>query len=392
MCRKLIYIYLVCFVLALAGEAWADTIAYWRFDDQDIPDIDFSEGLATEVAAGNPLPDIDAQAGWDSGNYRKAVHDWSGNGNHLTTWDYSWAGWEWDSNVPASNVPSTGAYNALSMEHTQAMGSYPASFTWSAQSSPIGIDIEEIEPNQFTIEASFFTNQTGWSHTIVGRDAMGVNTQTGGDLPRAALYFQILNYGLPTFQFADVSGYWHFAQANDSVSTGKWYHMVGVSDGNTTSLYLADVEAGRGFQLVAQTDMTASGSPDTSLTNGKSADPNTDVDWYAGTWSVGRGLYDANHTDRYFGYIDEVRISDTALKPSQFLFQQWASDPDPADESDTSTSVVLSWDPIPSATGHDVYFGTDETKVTDANRDNQLGVLVQQNYGSNSYPVSGLTP
>ena len=43
-------------------------------------------------------------------------------------------------------------------------------------------------------------------------------------------------------------------------------------------------------------------------------------------WSVGRGRYGTSanpaddHVDRFYGYIDEVRISDTALPPSQFLF------------------------------------------------------------------------
>ena len=40
---------------------------------------------------------------------------------------------------------------------------------------------------------------------------------------------------------------------------------------------------------------------------------------YAGTWTVGRGLWGGGHTDRLFGYVDEVRISDTALRPYQFL-------------------------------------------------------------------------
>ncbi len=42
-------------------------------------------------------------------------------------------------------------------------------------------------------------------------------------------------------------------------------------------------------------------------------------DWHAGGWSVGRGLYGGGHTDRGYGFIDDVRISDGALAPSQLL-------------------------------------------------------------------------
>src|SRR5262249_40975090 len=39
-------------------------------------------------------------------------------------------------------------------------------------------------------------------------------------------------------------------------------------------------------------------------------------------------LYAGNHTDRAYGLIDEVRISDTALRPDQFLFSTpWTNPP-----------------------------------------------------------------
>jgi hypothetical protein len=55
MSKKLYF--LISFVLLLNlvssfSVASAATVAYCRFDDQNIPDIDFSEGLASEVAPG----------------------------------------------------------------------------------------------------------------------------------------------------------------------------------------------------------------------------------------------------------------------------------------------------------------------------------------------------
>jgi hypothetical protein len=67
--------------------------------------------------------------------------------------------------------------------------------------------------------------------------------------------------------------------------------------------------------LVANTDLVASGSPNRALTTGVTSGSG----YNAGAWSVGRGLYDGLHTDRAYGFIDEVRISDAALSPAEFL-------------------------------------------------------------------------
>jgi hypothetical protein len=133
-------------------------------------------------------------------------------------------------------------------------------------------------------------------------------------------------------KFCDVSGFWHEAVSAGGAITGfnfpntaagSWYSMAATSDGNTLSLYLKNVEAGNpAYTLVAQTDLTISGSPNRALTPGTGSGG----DWTAGNWTVGRGLYAGGHGDRAWGFIDEVRISDTALLPSQLLF----SVPEPA--------------------------------------------------------------
>jgi len=73
-----------------------------------------------------------------------------------------------------------------------------------------------------------------------------------------------------------------------------------------------------------------------------------------------------------------------------YAFGGKAGLPDPGNlESQVCTSAVLSWEPGIYADKHDVYFGTDETKVTDADRNNQLGVLVGQNQDASHYPIAG---
>lgn len=295
------YIIVMISGILLTGWIFADTVAYWRFE----------EGPAGSSVK-KPFGAIDS----------------SGNGNHLEPWTEAGSnGFRYRSDVAFTSVPGTGAANNFSIQNT---GSYPAmatrsdTYPYGAGSYPSGLDIEDITPAQFTIEA-FFKPETGGYRTIVGRDAINV---AAGNAPLAALYFQIKPDDSVKIQFADVSGYSHIAQSAEYVIkgfhfssdpqglTGKWYYMAAVSDGSTLSLYLANVSDNGPLWLLAQTDMTASGSPNTALAKGTQ----NGSEWHTGAWSVGRGLYNGNKTDRAFGFIDEVRISNTALTPDQFLF------------------------------------------------------------------------
>lgn len=294
--KRPISLLLLFAIMGVGSVASAATVAYWRFDD--VGDADIEQW--GPVAAGNPMPDSDGQTVW-----RKAAHDHSGNGNDLTTWEWDWAGFNWSDDVPAAQVPLTGTANNLSMASTG--GCCPAAMTWSEQSLPGGVDIETITPAAFTIEASFKPtyNPADGYHTIVGRDGMNVATVLN-DPAKAPLYFSTRPGASVAIEFSDVAGNtWQAVSEPGVVTADQWYSMVGVSDGSTLSLYLDNV-------LVAQ---TAINSADPSLAVGLGSGG----DWEAGTWSVARGLWNGGHVDRLYGFIDEVRISDTALDPSHFL-------------------------------------------------------------------------
>ncbi|MCJ7516139.1 MAG: PEP-CTERM sorting domain-containing protein [Dehalococcoidia bacterium] len=303
MCKKLFLLVLVLTVVGIVSVASAGTVAYWRFEPGE-PGIDFSEN------AYPAMPDSDGRAVW-----RKGADDWSGNGNHLTTFQHAWAGENFSTDVPYATVPQTGASNAQSIVNA---GSYPAAMTWSAQSLPSGTDIEVITPAAFTVEACFKASSLNNYSTLVGRDGRDVWTQNTGTEPNpgnwAPFYLTARSNGLVRIQFHDLSGYQHTAEsALGLVTNGQWYCIAGVSDGSTLSLYLDD---GGGYDLVAQTALDPNNiGIDTRLAIGAGAAG----DNWAGTWTVGRGLWNGGHTDRFFGNIDEVRISDAALNPSQFL-------------------------------------------------------------------------
>lgn len=283
---------LLAVVSLLSMTVTADTVAYWRFED----------GTAGAQVA-HPVGD---------GQYYEGVVDVSGNGNGLSVWNESWAGYVYKSEVGGTSV--NGLANKLSVKNS---GGYPA--MWTDPSDPIS----SITPAAFTIEATFKLENGGYK-TIVGRDSRG-SASINGDL--AALYFQAVPDNGLAIKFCDVSGYWHEAVAAPGSYIGfdwgtdpdgtqaHWYSMAGVSDGSTLSLWLRDVTTNGTWQLIAQTDMTLAGSPNTALTKGTGSGG----DWTAGQWSVGRGLYAGGHGDRAYGYIDEVRISDAALSVDQFL-------------------------------------------------------------------------
>jgi hypothetical protein len=282
--------------ICLSATSHADTVAYWRFE----------EGPAgTDVIhiAGEP------------NTFSPDVLDESGNGNHLSAWVTGGGpGHGYRVDRPVTAIGLTGAANNFSVQNT---GGFPGMFTET------GSQVSTMTFPEFTIEVSFMP-ETGGFRTLVGRDSQG--SVTTGNLDLAALYFQIQPDSSLAIKFSDVSGYWHEAIspvdtiagfAFPDTAAGTWYHAAAVSDGATLSLYLANADTNSGYQLVAQTDMTASGSPDTTLTAGTG----DGGDWDAGNWTVGRGLYAGGHGDRAYGFIDEVRISDSALAVTDLLHQ-----------------------------------------------------------------------
>ena len=281
----------------MVGSAHAETLAYWRFED----------GTAGENVV----------HGGDTGFYGADVVDSSGSGNTLSAWETGGgAGYRYSASVPYGPVPQTGAANNLSVRNT---GGGPTFFSIDRNglaANPTST-LNTASLSQFTVEASYKA-ENGAFRTVIGRDGNNVVTDQGNLAP---FYLSFTPQNAVRVSFADVSGVNHLAQTADDFVTGfdgglaspddagVWYNLAAVSDGSTLSLYVNGV-------LAATNDLTASGSADTALT----AAPGTSGgDWIGGGWTVGRGLFDGNHSDRAFGLIDEVRISDSALPANLLL-------------------------------------------------------------------------
>jgi hypothetical protein len=290
--------------LAVAGAlllgalpAFASTVAYWRFEEGP------ADALITHVSGANGV--------WSADTL-----DSSGNGNALSAWSQdAWANEYYKADVPAPVIPATGQPNNFSIKNA---GGYPG--LWNES-------LATWTPAQWTIEACFKPEETDGYRTIVGRDSRGAATQ-GTSANDSALYFQIRPDERVAVIFQDVAGYSHMAESAPGVvkgfpystdpngTTGRWYAMAATSDGVTLKLYLNDLSAGTGYQLVGTKDLAATGSPNTALTPGLGSGS----DWSAGNFTVMRGMWNGGHTDRAYGFIDEVRLSDVALDPTQFLF------------------------------------------------------------------------
>jgi hypothetical protein len=277
------------------SETTAATVAYWRFET----------GPANAIVVHNGA----------DGAFSGTTPDFSGNGNSLSTWSSGgYAGYAYRPDVPFRTVSQSGMTNRFSVKNT---GPYPAMFTSASGSVPIGINAQTITPAQFTIEASYKPEANGSYRTVVGRDAKNVSST---DPNLAALYLQVRPDDSVAVSFTDISGYTHNANSppgwvygfnfgtNPEGTNAPWYNLAAVSDGSTLRLYV-------NYVLVGTNDLIASGSPNRSLAKGTI----NGGDWTTGAWSVGRGLYAGGHTDRAYGLIDEVRISNAALTPAEFL-------------------------------------------------------------------------
>lgn len=258
----------------------AGPVARWDFKDP-----------ALGAANGAALPDSDGYTVW-----RVAANDKSGYGNHLTTWEQGWAGFNWSTNSPQ------GDYSIV------AAGSFPAAYTWSAQSQPPYANLESLVLSNFTVEALFTATGSGY-RTVLGRDARNASVSSPSS---ATLYFGLNPSDQPTIEFTDMNGQSVRLTAPTAIvdNNTTWYHLVGVFNGTNLSLY-------RNGTLIASTNKVMGAMANHTV--GTASGPG----WHAGGWTVARGIWNGDHTDRWFGLIDEIAISGKALTSGSFVIDNF---------------------------------------------------------------------
>lgn len=244
----------------------ADTIAYYRFENGD-PGRNY--GSVTN----------------------HSILDSSGHGYHLTPYRNPVI----SSDVPSVIVSQTGAPNRQSIHLSGVEDVFEDE----------GGALNRVVFTNITIEAWVrFDTLTGWQ-TFIGRDDNGSpgegagtqslfylsktsDTKPGPDQLANALRVELITRENQILAFDSLF----------QVAAHVWYHVAVVGDVSegTLSLYVDGVQAGG-----------TSGFTGLFVPTGYAA------------WTLGRGQYRGKAADHFFGNLDEVRFSNQALGPSQFL-------------------------------------------------------------------------
>jgi len=256
-------LYVLTSLLIASPACRADTLAYYRFEDM----------------TGDRIP---------SPPNRPTVHDCSGRGMDL----YAYKNPALSTLVPLAVIPQVGAPNhrAVYVTGTEDIYAKPDD------------GLSRVVLTDFTIEAWVMFESTTGSQTIVGRDSLSRDQGDG-----ALFYLSKTTHSRPgpgqlenAFRVELVTRSDHSltVESNIQAVTGVWYHLavVGNTFDGTVSLYVDGKPAG------FATDFDGLFVP--------AANP---------SWSLARGQYAGKSVDHLCGWIDEVRFSDTALTPAQFL-------------------------------------------------------------------------
>ncbi len=258
-------------------------IAYWRFEDRPV-------GTVLPHTAGNKNP-------------VRATSDSSFSGNDLFVWSPN-SRPVFSGSVSSGTVPQSGAANKSCLDLTDPLHSNktrPEVYTNSHFSHAAPHDLQQITPESWTVEASVKIKKLEHARqTIVCRDGVTGKPARFGLLVNPDGGFSV--------NFRDVKDrYFSAVSAASLVKEGQWYHLAATSDGRVLRLYV-DSGDGKGYQLSATTPLRSSG---TAL--GSCGD---DCSWAVGRCRLTKGTVG----DALLGWIDEVRICDEALDPSEFLF------------------------------------------------------------------------
>lgn len=256
-------------LIAAALPAHAGTVAYWRFE----------EGPVDTKAP--PTPDF--------------ILDSSGNGNHLRTFNDDTASFY--RNDPAfgraTTIPQTGAANNLYFDFDPAgVDASPAHQDLYAEAKAIN----NLDFPTFTVEAYVKVEDLGRFQTLVGKD--GKTMPLDGHPPLALRIRDDANrFSVAVVDDTDTV---RIVDALAEAVLDQWYWLAAVGDGSNLRLYIK----GPG-----DADYVFQGS--TPISGG--------INNLDSTWTVGRGMWNGNLADWSNAFIDEVRISDTALSTGAFL-------------------------------------------------------------------------
>ncbi len=249
----------------------ARTLAYWRFDD---------------AKKGKPL-------GRGAG-----VRDYSGQGNNLVSTDSFSQPIEVD-DAPFSSVAQSGVTNHESAEFRGNDDLLSRKgFLNTFNFSPTGSNAWTIE---LSVRLEAFDGRTG----LLGRDGSILGGQKSDNERSGPLQLVATNrdggenYDLH-LEIVDGANEFKEIVTPATLQVRRWYNIAATATSDEMTLYV-DALDGRGYQLVGKTAIHGA------------------LNVVSGSFVLGRG-WDKAPTNWMYGRLDEVRLSDRALQPAQFLF------------------------------------------------------------------------
>jgi MYXO-CTERM domain-containing protein len=294
----------VAVLVATMGMSWiaadwaiGDTVAYWRHE---------------EGPAGGLIP---------IGN--DTVLDSSVNGNHMRTFDPTYTSADYTTSVSPLPLRS-GLANNFALN----FGPGGVDEDRFANGGVLGRDDDNytegklIQTHLFTamtVELAFKLDVVSGYQAFVGRDGKPIGDAVGeDDSPVAPFAIKVRGDNFPDTVpnqlfvewidgdgtlFSDI----HFLATRETVLPNVWYHVAFTLTATDAHLWVAQ---GTGEYVLKDSKV----GQDYVGESGEVSvfDPTP--------WTIGRGAFGNGIVDWVDGIIDEVRVSDSALMPDQFLF------------------------------------------------------------------------
>jgi len=256
------------------------TTAYWRHE---------------EGPAGSLIPDGD-----------NTVLDSSGANNHMRTFrsaDPPYTAAMYSADVSPLPLRS-GLSNNLSLDFGPNFGGGGL----NNDNYTISETIRTATWTEMTIELAFKMNEIGGFQALMGRDGAPI---PGSPVPPLKMMVRGDNFPNAIdnqlfVEWIDGNGDVQSLAGGETITAGTWNHVAFVVTGTTAELWVAG-------ETTPYTLMDSIA--------GNFGGPSNEVTFDApGSFTVGRGAWNNNPADWANALIDEVRISDVALNPNQFLF------------------------------------------------------------------------
>ena len=245
-----------------------------------------------------------------------SVLDSSPNGNHMRTFGAT-TGATYSSTVSPLALRS-GLANTLSLD----FGESPLQGVddGGGRNDDNYTDNKPIQTQLFTamtIELAFNLHTVGGYQNLFGKDGKPLGDAVGEiDSPLAPLQIKVRGDDFPDavpnqlfVEWIDGDGDIHYLATGETVEANKWYHMAFTLTATNAELWVAG-EMGDYLlkDAISGNDFAGSLGPGEVTI----FDPTP--------LTIGRGMYNNGVADWANALIDEVRVSDTALTPNEFLF------------------------------------------------------------------------